>query len=46
MSEFIVAGIIIIAGVNWLYSHFCEGPRQFSRKQKQEMASRAVKVRF
>ena len=24
MSEFIVAGIILLAGVNWLYSRFCE----------------------
>jgi hypothetical protein len=28
MSEFIVIGIIVILGVNGLYSHFCEKPKE------------------
>jgi hypothetical protein len=27
MSEFIIAGIIVILGVNGLYSRFCEKPK-------------------
>jgi hypothetical protein len=46
MSEVIVAGIIVIAGVNWLYSRFCEGPRQLSREQRQELPSRGAHVRL
>jgi hypothetical protein len=39
MSEFIVAGILVISGVNWLYPRFCEGPRQLLRTQRQGMMS-------
>jgi hypothetical protein len=46
MSEFIVAGIIVIAGVNWLYSRFCEGPRQSLRNQRQGMVSRGANARL
>jgi len=45
MSEFIVAGIIFITGVNWLYSSFCEGPRQFSDKQTRLKPSRRARAR-
>jgi hypothetical protein len=44
MSEFIVAGILVISGVNWLYSRFCEGPRQLLRNQRQGMMSRGTQI--
>jgi hypothetical protein len=28
MSEFIIVGIIVILGVNGIYSHFCEQPKE------------------
>ncbi len=28
MSEFIIVGIIVILGVNGLYSRFCEQPKE------------------
>jgi hypothetical protein len=28
MSEFIIAGLIVILGVNGLYSRFCEKPKE------------------
>jgi hypothetical protein len=28
MSEFIIVGIIVILGVNGLYSRFCEKPKE------------------
>ncbi len=46
MSEFIVAGIIVMSGVNWLYSRFCEGPRQFLGKQTQPKTSRRARARI
>jgi hypothetical protein len=39
MSEFIVAGILVISSVNWLYSRLCEGPRQLLPTQRQGMMS-------
>jgi hypothetical protein len=46
MSELIVTGIIVISGVNWLYSRFCEEPRQPLRDQRQKMAGRPASVRL
>jgi hypothetical protein len=46
MSEFIVAGIVVIAGVIWLYSRFCEERRQSSRDQKEGTVSRGARVRL
>jgi len=33
MSEFIVIGIILILGVNGLYSRFCEKAKEWSRER-------------
>ncbi|MGZ5565068.1 MAG: hypothetical protein ACXWFY_07740 [Chthoniobacterales bacterium] len=37
MSGLIVAGIILIAGVNWLYSRFCE---EYSKTSNSSPGSR------
>lgn len=50
MSEFIVAGIIVITGVNWLYSRFCENvskkASQFLPKKTQSAAGHPIRVRL
>ena len=50
MSEFIFVGIIVILGVNGLYSRFCENVRrgtpQFSQRKTQSTAGRQLGIRF
>ncbi|HEY2712347.1 MAG TPA: hypothetical protein VGI60_07520 [Chthoniobacterales bacterium] len=40
MSEFIVASIIVIGGVNWLYSRFCEQKRGSSGSTSRQVLHR------
>jgi hypothetical protein len=38
MSEFVIAGIIVILSVNGLYSRFCEGDRGSSGETARQLS--------